>query len=202
MAISLPKCPHCNCLLDPSPKRKKKCLSCGEYICVRQDPYDRSKIHYVNEDTALCLDMLRDLQISEKSYTDARNNAPDNRSLGDIIWSLVTTKKKAAAERSDWDTIADIAYSQSKYYRFAGKDYFPLLQESVAARLRAAMKTGVTHVQIITSRDDRVCEKCKVLDGKEYTLKEALEIMPLPVACDDDWCRCVYSYKMKSKRRR
>ena len=39
-----PHCPHCNKVLGPIPKRKKKCAHCGEDVYVRTLPYTRERV--------------------------------------------------------------------------------------------------------------------------------------------------------------
>lgn len=131
-------CPYCSVTLDPAPRRKKKCPSCGNDIYVRRDPRSQQAV-LVRQEEAERLDALR------------REEA----------WKTERTRLKA--------------------------------------ELRRCARDGVTHVQIITSRDDRVCGKCKSLDGIVFTIQEAMEKMPLPAKCDDEegWCRCVYTYEMR-----
>lgn len=68
------------------------------------------------------------------------------------------------------------------------------------ATLLGLKKQGmVKRVKVCSSRDDRTCEKCKSLDGKVFTIDEALEKMPLPDWCNSEegWCRCAYTYEIR-----
>jgi hypothetical protein len=135
---SAARCPYCGVPLDPAPRRKRRCASCGNDIYVRRDPRSQHTV-LLRQEEAERLDALK------------REEA----------WRVERTRLRA--------------------------------------ELRRCARDGVTHVQIITSRDDRVCGKCRNLDGTVFTIQEAMEEMPLPVKCDDEesWCRCVYTYEMR-----
>jgi predicted RNA-binding Zn-ribbon protein involved in translation (DUF1610 family) len=189
-------CPHCNAILDPIPKRKTKCPSCGKDIYVRTDPFNKQKTYYLKHEDALLLNVIRDLQISEKAFTEAKNKAPKGRSLGDIVWGLIGQQKLEAARKNDWQGVSFITWRQARYLYEAGREYFHIQQEAIKEELQGASANGViTHVKILSSRDDRTCEKCKSQDGMVFTIEEALEKMPLPVKCDNgEMCRCKYTY--------
>lgn len=52
-------------------------------------------------------------------------------------------------------------------------------------------------VRVISSKDNRTCQECANLNGKVFTIDEALEKMPLPNLCtsEEGWCRCTYTYE-------
>jgi hypothetical protein len=189
-------CPHCNAVLGPIPKRKTKCRDCGKEIYVRADPFDKQKTYYLKHEDALSLDMARDLQVSEKAFTEAKNKAPKGRSLGDIVWELIGQQKQEAARKNDWQTVSRTTWRQARHLYEAGREYFHVQQAAMKEQLQGALAQGVTHVKILSSRDDRTCEKCRSQDGMIFTIEEAIEKMPLPVKCntEEGWCRCVYTY--------
>jgi len=98
-------CPHCSVNLDPIPKRKMKCRACGRDIYVRTDPFGKQKIYYLRHEDALSLDMVRDLQIGERAFTEAKNRAPKSLSLEEIVWGLIGQEKQKAARRGDWQAM-------------------------------------------------------------------------------------------------
>jgi len=189
-------CPHCKVILDPAPQRKTRCPSCGKDIYVRTDPFNKQKTYYLKKDDALLLNAVRDLPISEKAFTEAKNKAAKGQSLGDIIWGLIGQEKLNAARKGDWQTIKSLTNSQARYLYEAGREYFHIQQEAMKTELQGVSAQGFTHVKIVASGDDRTCEKCKSQDGMVFTIEEALEKMPLPVKCNSEegWCRCVYTY--------
>ena len=192
---SNPNCPHCKVILDPIPKRKTKCPSCGKDIYVRTDPFNKQKTYYLKHDDALLLNLVRGLPISEKTFTEAKNKAVKGQSLGDVIWGLIGQENINATRKGDWQTIKSLTWSQARYLYEVGRGYFPVQQAAIEADLQGALALGRTHVRILSSQDDRTCEKCKSQDGMVFTIKEALEKMPLPVKCDNgEFCRCLYQY--------
>ena len=191
-------CPHCSINLEPAPKRKTKCPSCGKDIYVRTDPFNKQKIYYLRHEDALSLDMVRDLQIGEKTFTEAKNKAPKGQSLGDIVWGLINHEKQEAARNNDWQTISSMTQRQARQLYEAGREYFHVQQAAMKEELQGALAQGVTTAKVSSSRDDRTCEKCKSQDGMVFTINEAVEKMPLPVKCDNgEMFRCVYTYHMR-----
>jgi hypothetical protein len=57
----------------------------------------------------------------------------------------------------------------------------------------------VKGVKVLSARDNRTCQKCASLDGKVFTVDEALEKMLLPDWCNSEegYCRCVYQYETR-----
>jgi len=172
-------CPHCSVNLDPAPKRKTKCPSCGNDIYIRTDPISKKQLLLKGED-AFSLDIVKSSQI-EKKYQEAKKKASKNQSIRTTVWGLLNSRE------------------QARLLFMLGENYFPLLQESMKESLRGEMQSGVmTHVKILSGRDDRTCEKCKSQDGMVFTIKEAIEKMPLLVKCDNgEMCRCVYLYERR-----
>jgi hypothetical protein len=195
--VSTVNCPHCNVILIPAPKSKKKCPSCGKDIYVRTDPFNRQQL-FLGQEDALSLDMIKHLQISENEFQEAKNNTRYNQHLSDCVWGFLNEEKQNLARKGDWQSMSRITREQARMQYTLGKSYFHLLQESMREELQG-QSHYVTHVQIVASRDNRTCKQCASLDGKTFTIKEALEKMLLPVKCDSDegWCRCVYGYHVK-----
>jgi hypothetical protein len=57
--------------------------------------------------------------------------------------------------------------------------------------LREMQKLDIDQVEVLTCGDERVCVGCRALEGRRFSVADALESMPLP---DDqcEMCRCVY----------
>ena len=187
-------CPHCKVKMDSIPKHKKKCLSCGKDIYAITDPFDEQKTHCLKKDDAELLKVIKKLKISEKAFVDAKNRALKGSSVGDIVWGLIGQEKHEAARRGDWHRMSLITFEQARYLYKMGRDYFPVRQLADKEDLQSLLNMRGIHTQltITTSKDDRVCEKCKALEGKVFTIKKAIEKMPLPVKCESGWCRCNY----------
>jgi hypothetical protein len=196
-SIPAANCPHCNVILIPAPKRKKECPSCGKDIYVRTDPFNRQQL-FLGQEDALSLDIIKHLQITENEFLEAKKKTLYNQHLSDWIWGFLNEKKQNLARKGDWQSMSRITEEQARMQYTLGKSYFHLLQEAMREQLQG-QSHYITRVQVIACKDDRTCKKCASLDGKIFTIKEALEKMPLPVECDNDegWCRCAYGYHVK-----
>ena len=68
-------------------------------------------------------------------------------------------------------------------------------------RLRAFLKRiepmGFVGVKVATVQDERVCPDCSAVEGKVFSVKDALKQNPIPGRrCGPDGCRCVYMAKV------
>jgi hypothetical protein len=187
-------CPHCNMLLDPIPQRKTKCCACGNDIYVRTDSFNKQKIRYLKHEDALSVDVIKTLPISEKEYYKTEKElvkkfgkAP---TLGDVVWGILNNHLVTAMQRKDWQNMRMLYWQQARLLFESGQDFFSLLQESAKCELRRYQATNVHKVEILTTG---ACSKCQSLQGKIFTVKEALETMPIPVKdCENVFCRCTY----------
>ena len=197
-SIPAANCPYCNVILIPVPKSKKKCPSCGKDIYVRTDPFNRQPL-FIGQEDALTLDIIKHLQISEDEFQEAKKKTLYNQHPKDWVWGFLNEKKQNLARKGDWQSMSRITWQQARIQYTLGKSYFHLLQEAMKEQLQGESAHGVTHAQVIACKDDRTCKKCASLDGEIFTIKEALEKMPLPVKCDSDegWCRCAYGYHVQ-----
>lgn len=96
-------------------------------------------------------------------------------------------------------------FSQALRLFEQGKPHLQALQEHHRLALKKHEASGVVKaVEILTAGKDS-CPACRRLQGKRFTIKQALKEMPLPVrGCTnwltkDDieagrtgWCRCTY----------
>jgi hypothetical protein len=54
-------------------------------------------------------------------------------------------------------------------------------------------RVGIRRVKVLTSRDGRVCDYCRALEGKTFKVADALLRDPLSgKRCDGELCRCTY----------
>jgi hypothetical protein len=190
------KCPYCNTPLDPVPTRKKKCPSCGEFIYVRTRPSDNQRI-LVTEEDAKSLDALKNLGVSQKEYQDIEKQLSQKfrtaPSQGDIVWTILNERLISAMKKNDWQQMGMLYWSQARLLYELGKEFFRPGQEAARCVLRNYQSMGVRKVEILTAGDSYCCEKCRALKGKVFTVKKALETMPIPVMdCEKGWCRCLY----------
>jgi hypothetical protein len=124
-------------------------------------------------------------------------------SPGDIEWSFLNSQLVNAMKQNDWNSVGLTYRKQAELLEKEGLDSTRVRQESIKA-LKKAMhavllnykKSGVVNrVEILTAGEDS-CSACRALEGKIYTISQALKENPLPVAnCTGryGYCRCVYA---------
>ncbi|MFZ4526085.1 MAG: hypothetical protein ACOYOE_11185 [Chlorobium sp.] len=127
-----PVCPYCEAILDKMPGRKKKCPSCGEFICVRTRPSDKKKI-LIKEDQILVVEEqwaiangVHEQFLAElKAYNDERetliNKLGKEPSENDVRWSLLNKELLKHAQKYHWGlyrnarlSMGDILKAESK----------------------------------------------------------------------------------------
>jgi DNA-directed RNA polymerase subunit RPC12/RpoP len=190
------RCPYCSAPLDTAPARKKKCPSCGQFIYVRTRPSDNQRI-LVTEEDAKSLDALKNLGVSQKEYQDIEKQLSQKfrtaPSQGDIVWTILNERLISAMKKNDWQQMGMLYWSQARLLYELGKEFFRPGQEAARCVLRNYQSMGVRKVEILTAGDSYCCEKCRALKGKVFTVKKALETMPIPVMdCEKGLCRCIY----------
>ena len=166
-----PACPYCGAVQDPPPQRRRKCRDCGETIHTRTD------------------------QEARKRYLITASEADRlHRQQRDEHWKELSKAVEVASRAGDLNALAS-AYGQQSYFLFhEGRPHRHVAQEAARCRLLHFQQIGVPRVSVMTCKDERVCEYCRSLEGKVFTVAEALRTMPLPgPGCDDGMCRCSYS---------
>lgn len=94
--------------------------------------------------------------------------------------------------------------ASSLYYSLAqrrfdlGLDFLDALRSSHQCNLMSMKQVGVKRVTVSTCQDEWCCSKCRALEGKTFTIKKALETMPLPVEheAEHEPCRCTCTAKL------
>ena len=159
-----PECPYCGEVQDPPPQRKRKCRDCGQPIYIHRDG-DRKTL------------------ITEQEH---EMNLRDSR---ERHWKELSREVQRAMQSRDWGALAQAYRGQAQILRAEGRDSRQVSEEAYKCDLRRMQEAGVTHAEVSTSGDERVCDTCSALERKKFAIADALEPMPLP-GCD--MCRCVY----------
>jgi len=214
---SKPKCPYCHRELPKFPLRKSKCPYCKEVIFIKRRPSSKRKILVTKEEAekiekeweeVYFRERLRDdfgwVGFSEKDYYRARRilkrKFGTTPSHSDIYWYISNLFLEKAAKKKDLEAMRQIYFRQALFLHEEGKDCFLALQMSRKCELLQYQQQGIKKVRISTT-GDRACENCKLLEGKVFSIEEALEKMPLPVKnclhklnpdAPTGWCRCLY----------
>jgi phage FluMu protein Com len=219
-------CPYCNEILEEPPKTKKKCPNCKNPVYFKIDPYS-NKQYYLTEQEAPKIEKLQDrYRIEERFYNRFKeNDLPEryfkkrqedyNKKAGGdyspfaFINSIFNELKLNHTKRNDFFTLKNMYQSMAYFlYEFNvdrghNHNFFPYLYESRKMELydykSQEKQLGFKmKVEIMTSGKGDACNKCYELEGKKFTIDEALEKMPIPVKdCENGFCRCSYLETME-----
>ena len=209
-------CPYCAGRLDPLPKAKKRCPSCGRPIYVRPGPdgltyllqtadlpvleaawaEHRQQQQYVTRATAAGVDFA-----ALEAELLARNAAYTAR---DVYWAGMNKTVLGALKRADWQT-AKMTYFQMALMAWdeSGEDIAPgralALQRSsdlmeLNGLLEAALvsRNGVPDVRVGILGCD--CETCRAGPHERLWARDELITPHIPhIGCrKGGWCACEY----------
>lgn len=179
IVLDNPACPYCGVIQAPPPSRRRKCRDCKETILTWTNQEERVK--YL---------------LTGKDYEARKRAERDNR------WAYLNQQILDASKKNDWHAVKVAKYEQSLMMFDRGGDHFRALEDSRRAELqyyrREYSHLGVKRVVI---QAEGGCPECQVLHGKEYSIEEALELLPIPVRTCQTWagknghggfCRCYF----------
>lgn len=192
-----PICPYCGYHLDTMPKRKKKCRACSEYIYVRtkQSIYPSPLL---TEADARAVDWARDLVIAPETFKRVEQQL--SKQFGhdpegtDVIWRIFNESLKSTRSLGGQ---ASILYQMALFLNQEGREFGHLLEQRAKRQLMDLKARGTNKVEIL---DGGGCDACRALRGKKFTIKKALDKMPIPnkkcthILYDPErpFCRCEY----------
>lgn len=195
-------CPYCQSTIPRIPKRRTRCPSCGQMICVREG-------RICTEEGARAADWIRRLQIPSEAVAEAEKHLTKEFSRppspSDVVWRLMNA---AASKTTNVQQLRLLYWQMAEFLWEEGRDHVHTAREAVRmgmAGWEQAADQGLidwsrTRLVVITAREHS-CEACRMLEGVTFTYHEACTQMPLPVAnCthgvsrsgQPGWCRCVY----------
>ncbi len=171
-------CPYCGETQDPPPQRRKKCNDCGQVIHTWTDREARKK-YLLTEQQA---------KAQEHSRRDAR-------------WKELNEQVRVASQAGDLQALRIAYYQQAEILFVEGRNHLETRRLSARVELQHIQSIGIERVRVRTADDERVCSYCRSLEGKDISIEDALEQMPIPGPnCDDNKeenpyggrCRCSY----------
>ena len=213
--VSEPFCPYCQNVLETKPQRKKKCPHCDNFIFVRSLPSGEKKV-LLTEDEAKqvelewdklhskkrCMEKLARYDVEEKDFNrrkkELSKKIAQEAEDRDVLWSLLNELIQKNIE--DFRLLSFIYYDLADIVNKEGKDSYTFLHLAQKMVIMDMQKSSIVKGVEIVSCGSNSCEVCQQLNGKRFTIKEALEKMPLPIReCthkqhNDVWgyCRCCY----------
>ena len=186
ITLSSPACPYCGVIQEPSPTRRRKCRDCGQIIHVRTDRQERKRY------------LLTAAEAEHRAAKDAKHA----REQRNEEWRRLSEQVRVAMQAGDWKSLQAAYQQQAGILFMEDRPHRHVAQEATRARLMRLLEIGVAEVEVRTSEDERVCAHCQSLDGKAFTIQEALEAMPIPGPnCTDGneqnshggRCRCLFA---------
>lgn len=200
-------CPTCGAALPKMPTRKTTCKSCRAPIYLKATPGNRTK-RLMNETAALAAQ-------AEWSAYEEHNKVLENlrtlqRTLSELrsIQEALSLTESAAVEVLAAAIAEDEGVSlhvrRMAHYLLAqacedrGEPFQDHLWHANFFQLQELSRYAATKVEIMAAAD--ACPSCRRLAGRVYTVRAALEAMPLPcVACTAPttqrgigYCRCMW----------
>ena len=172
MSSASAACPYCGKAQSPPPQRRRKCRDCGRLIYVRTD-------RRTGKRRLLTESQVEDIERRERA---AR-------------WRELTQKAQSAERSGDLQAMRQAYLDQAYFLNHEGKPHHDVARKAARCDLLRMQRIGIQTVVVMTGQDERVCDYCQRLEGKEFDVAEALRTMPLPGPnCDRNHglCRCVY----------
>jgi TM2 domain len=176
-------CPYCMGILGRQRKRKIKCPFCQKEIYLRPDPliFDHSLL---TAEEAVVVDHLpkfnklgitvgdfqqKRLEMQEKFGTEV--------TAVDVIWSLF---QQTIQNTKDLVILKEIYHQLALFLKNLKWDYYYILQRAIKMQLLEYQRDGFTKRVKITTSGSGSCPACGQLEGRIYTIDDALKLMPLP----------------------
>jgi predicted RNA-binding Zn-ribbon protein involved in translation (DUF1610 family) len=220
-------CPYCEIELEPKPTKKKKCPNCGNYIIIRTTYEDKKKKEklLLTEEQAKKFDKKKKLFFERKNWIkrlqfyDVTDKEFDketaklkkrfgfNPPYADVAWSIYGKRKIEYAKKRDFHNLSNIYSEMAKLVYEENKPFQDLLEEAHKyVLLEHENIKNTMKVIVMNCNDHLVCQKCKELEGKNFTYKEATKKKILPVLdCEHieegkgagkGFCRCWYGFNL------
>jgi hypothetical protein len=195
-------CPYCMGILGHKPKRDIKCPSCQKEIYYRPDQTIFEN-DLLSLDEALVVDYLVKFErfgISAAEFKQKRAElqekfGPEITTV-DVFWNLL---RNAMINTKETAKLKKIHRHLAFFLRDLHQDFYYILQRAIKMQLLELRNDGSTKRICITTGPEP-CSACRELNGKIYTVEEALTLMPLP--CKDcsgmlakkirGFCRCSF----------
>lgn len=203
-------CPYCKKSLTYMPVRDVPCPFCGNMIYVKKSKNKKGETEYYdrllaeNKESAI---FIRKIFDSIKGYTLDEDDFNNRKNF--IILKTGKVPKDTEVLHSlilELQEKGIIVYNQlALLLNWEGKNTYQFLFNARRAELTNLKRSKIVQkVKIISgakSGEVESCPECKEIQGKVFTIDEALKLMPIPnknCSCkiydkNNGICRCVYT---------
>ena len=124
-----------------------------------------------------------DQETREKVLLTADEYKLRQQEARDAEWSELNRRILDASRSGDWHTIKMAHFRQALMLFDQVRDHQWLAAESRKSELRY-YQTVYRHLEVervtISTTGEASCPECRQLDGREFSIEEALETMPIP----------------------
>ena len=218
IVVTSPVCPYCMKALEKMPARKRKCPHCQKDIAVRTSPMSGERVLLKEDQVEQIETIWTEYRYSNKwikklnseygittkqllnKKEELRKRFTSDPDLPDVIWSAFIDQVERIAKHSpvDYHSLKMLFFNQAMFLYEAKMPFFDVLQQASKMELLHYQQEGVKKVEILAAGNS--CGVCKKINGKKFTVKKALQDMPIPHRqCNFEldgetkgWCRCCY----------
>ena len=180
-------CPHCGAEMKPPPKAKKKCRACGNYVRYKTRPETLEK-DWVTEEEAERIDFqwstgqgrpdqrqFYGFGLTGEEFRAIRENFerenPES-TYDDVLQEVYRVLRRRVGEDRFDQLLRSHAWDA---FRF-GWGHIPLVRELHRRELKRFQADEYKKVEIYGGE----CSACRVLEGKQIPIEEALRTKPIP----------------------
>ena len=131
----------------------------------------------------------RDVGFTENVIYERRRHSTN---IKDALWSICNERLLENRKQNKWND-AIILYQLMEWLLvLEGRSANHIVKKRLYLQLQQYKKQGVSLIIIVVPLEES-CEACRALDGKEYSIDEALKEQPLPPeGCTCLRCLCTY----------
>ena len=130
-------------------------------------------------------------------------------SPADVLWRWANGRSAQLGGQGDWQGLGVLTFTMALQLYEEGRDHFKLSQVARKYELLAMQREEKNQPYKIRVRVLGVCPESRALEGRLYTIEEALEEMPIPRAdctwqtsargskSGRGWCACTYTEELQ-----
>jgi hypothetical protein len=199
--VSESTCPYCHQTLDRTPKRKKKCPICGNFVYVRGGRLYTNDQVQEHDYLGMWLYRLEHAYgVSKSGFEQHRSEVCQRRGFkataNDAVWSILNKLQIETDPRVDPQKAIDISLDMALFFEEEGRD--PSIHIAVVNKARAIdfrkrleeyqVDEWLHYVQVLGGDDAQSCSYCKSM---HLTIHEKSEVPVVPLDCTSRLgCRC------------
>ena len=126
----------------------------------------------------------------------------DSVAMTETLWGKYRDLLTELEKRGDYQALANVYQDLARDLYWEGRQFFYIAQKAMRMLLYDLHRNSCVEKVMIMTRKHGACEFCMHLEGKVYSVRDALMEMPLPVkecsrllssiAHEAGFCNCTY----------